>query len=153
MMSNAVRVFFNSASSFAFRAWSRSNSAASADRFGCFSGRRESAVLSNAPASRARVHSITCDDYRPSRRRIAPFSPFGAFSYSVTIASLYSGLNERRTGRGDGPSADRGPDGEDDSPRPPPATPPPRSSVDTNTRVSDHALCSEPLTPRCLRRA
>ncbi len=153
MMSNAVRVFFNSASSFAFRARSRSSSAASTDLFGRFSDRRESATPSSAPASRARVHSITCDEYKPSRRRIAPFSPFGAFSYSVTIASLYSGLNERRDGRGDGPSADRGPDGEDDPSPPPPPVAPRRSSVDTNTRISDHAPYCEPLAPSCLTRS
>jgi hypothetical protein len=45
------------------------------------------------------------EEYRPSRRRIAPFSPWGAFSYSVTIASLYSGLNTRRDGRGAGSAA------------------------------------------------
>jgi hypothetical protein len=103
MMSSAVRVVVNSDSSFAFRARSRSNSAASADRRGRFADHRESVTPSKAPASRARVHSITCDEYKPSRRRITPFSPFGAFSYSATIASLYSALNERRDGRGDGP--------------------------------------------------
>ena len=88
----------------------------------------------NAPASRARVHSITCDEYRPSRRRIAPFSPFGAFSYSATIASLYSALNDRRDGRGDGPPADRGPDDDDAADPPLPAPAPRRSSDDTSTR-------------------
>ena len=122
---------------------SRSNSAVSADRFGRFTDRRESATPSNAPASRARAHSITCDEYKPSRRRTAPFSPFGAASYSATIASLYSAGNERREGRGDGPSSARGPDDRDDSSRPPPW--PRRSSVDTDTRISDHALYREPL--------
>ncbi len=143
MMSNAVLVVVNCASSLAFRVRSRSSSAASADRFGRFADRRESATPSNAPASRARVHSITCDEYRPSRRRIAPFSPFGAGSYSATMASLYSGLNERRDGRGDGPSAARGPDDADDSSHSPASRR--RSSVDTDIRISDHALTWEPL--------
>jgi len=139
MISRAVRVVNNWASSFAFRARSCSNSTVSADRFERFDDCRASETPSNAPASRARAHSITCDEYKPSRRRIAPFSPFGAASYSATIASLYSGGNERREGRGDGPSAARGPDDEDGSSRPR------RSSVDTDTRISNHALCWEPL--------
>ena len=81
-------------------------------------------------------------------RRTAPFSPFGAFSYSATIASLYSALNVRRDGRGEGPSADRGPDDGDTSPLPVAAAR--RSSDDTSTRISDHALCCEPLTSSCL---
>src|SRR4029079_12061746 len=151
MMSNAVRVFVRSASSFAFRARSRSNSTASAERRERCADRRESAPPPNAPASRARVHSITCDEYRPSRRRIAPFSPFGAFSYSATIASLYSALNVRRDGRGEGPSADRGPDDGDTSPLPVAAAR--RSSDDTSTRISDHALCCEPRNFSCLTRS
>src|SRR4051812_37134216 len=142
MMSSAVRVFVSSASSFALRARSRSNSTASADFFGCFTGRREPVTPARAPASRARVHSITCEEYRPSRRRTAPFSPFGAFSYSATIASLYSALNDRRDGRGDGPPVERGPDNGDTSPLPLAAAR--RSSDDTSTRISDHALCCEP---------
>jgi hypothetical protein len=90
---------------------------------------------------------MTCDEYRPSRRRIAPFSPFGAVSYAATIASFYSGLNDRRDGRGEGPPADRGPD-EDEAARPGPlaGVSSPRPSADTSTRISDHALCCEPLT-------
>ncbi|MDN5920684.1 MAG: hypothetical protein L0I76_37215, partial [Pseudonocardia sp.] len=65
-----------------------------------------------------------------------------------TIASLYSALNDRRDGRGDGPSADRGPDDAADSPLP--AAAPRRSSDDTSTRISDHALYCEPLTSSCL---
>jgi len=71
---------------------------------------------------------MICDEYRPSRRRIAPFSPFGAFSYSVTIASLYSVLNARREGRGAGSAA--GTEGLGCSPE----------GVDTNIRISDPTL-------------
>ena len=80
---------------------------------------------------------MTCEEYRPSRRRIAPFSPLGAFSYSVTMASLYSGLNTRRVGRGAGSAA--GVEGLDCS----------SEGVDTYTRISDPALGQEPrlLTP------
>ncbi|MGW3472136.1 response regulator transcription factor [Saccharopolyspora sp. NPDC000995] len=46
--------------------------------------------------------ALTWEEYKPSLRRIAPFSPFGAFSYSATIASLDSGLNTRRDGRAAG---------------------------------------------------
>ena len=78
--------------------------------------------------------SIMCEEYRPSRRRIAPFSPLGAFSYSATIASLYSGLNTRRDGRGAGSAA--GVDGLGWS----------SEMVDTNTRISNPALGQEPRT-------
>src|ERR1700752_4792950 len=76
---------------------------------------------------------MICEEYRPSRRRIAPFSPFGAFSYSVTIASLYSVLNTRREGRGAGSAVGVvglggcSPEG-----------------VDTNIRIFDPTLRREP---------
>lgn len=77
---------------------------------------------------------MMCDEYQPSRRRIAPFSPFGAFSYSATIASLYSGLKTRRDGFGAGsvppPDADCLPD-----------------EVDTYTGISDpRPQVSTPVT-------
>jgi hypothetical protein len=64
-------------------------------------------------------------------------------SYSATILSLYSGLNERREGRGDGPSSARGPDRGGGSSGPPARSR--RSSVDTDTRISDHSLEWEQL--------
>src|SRR2546425_10605884 len=45
---------------------------------------------------------MMCEWYSRSRRRIAPFSPLGAASYSATIRSLYSAENVRRFGRGAG---------------------------------------------------
>src|SRR5699024_9573527 len=43
--------------------------------------------------------SITCEEYKPSRRKIAPRWPRSAPSYSARIASLYSCVNVRRFGR------------------------------------------------------
>jgi hypothetical protein len=43
------------------------------------------------PGSYAPVHSMICEEYTSSRRRMAPFSTLWAFSYSVTIPSLYFG--------------------------------------------------------------
>ena len=115
MISRAVLVVASSSSSLALRARSFSTSISAAERFGRFAELRASPNPARAPASRALVHSITCEEYRPSRRRIAPFSPFGDCSYSATIRRLYSAVNLRRDGRGDGPGSDRGPP----SPAPP----------------------------------
>ncbi|MFC5099691.1 hypothetical protein [Kibdelosporangium philippinense] len=132
-MSSAIRVFARSDCNFSFWRRSFSNSICSADFFGRFAGTVGSAgPLVRVPASRARAHSMTWEEYRPSRRRMAPFSPLGAFSYSVTIASLYSGLNTRRDGRGAG--SPFGDDGLGWS----------SEEVDTYTRISDPALGQEP---------
>ena len=55
-----------------------------------------------APASRALRHSVRCDEYRPSRRRIEPFAPSTAASYSANTASLYSAVKRRLVGRAAG---------------------------------------------------
>src|SRR6202011_537949 len=126
MMSSANLVLVRSASSFALRRRSFSNSTCSADFLGGFDDVTGSGPLVvRVPASRARAHSMIWEEYRPSRRRIAPFSPLGALSYSVTIASLYSGLNTRRDGRGAGSAA--GVEGLGWS----------SDGVDTYTRISD----------------
>src|SRR3979411_833198 len=100
---SANLVFARSDSNFSFRRRSFSNSINSADFFARFTGDADSAGLPDkTPASRALVHSTIWEEYRPSRRRIAPFSPLGAFSYSATMASLSAGVNPRRVGRGAG---------------------------------------------------
>jgi len=59
-------------------------------------GRSEPAA---AAASRARRHSTTWLEYRPSRRSKAPLSPSPSqASYSATILNLYSELKVRRLG-------------------------------------------------------
>src|SRR5437879_695758 len=87
IISSANRVLVRSPSSFALRRRSFSNSTCSADFLVRFDGGTGSVgpLAVRAPASRARVHSMTWEEYRPSRRRTAPFSPLGAFSYSATI--------------------------------------------------------------------
>src|SRR5680860_1254861 len=59
---------------------------------------------SNAAASRCLRHSAICEVYRPSRRSSAPRSgaPTGNWSYSSTMAALYSAVNDRRRGRAAG---------------------------------------------------
>lgn len=137
MMSNAIRVFFRSACSFSFCRRSFPNSICSA----VFrTGRRDPEDESSlplpvrAPASRALAHSIRCDEYKPSRRNTAAFSPCGAFSYSARIRSLNSGLNARRDGRGAGSD--------------PPGTGWSAEDVDTYTRISDPALGQHPALTR-----
>src|ERR1700716_1900839 len=109
MMSSAIRVFARSDSNFSFRRRSFSNSLSSADFFARFAGAADSAGLPDkTPASRALVHSMMWEEYKPSRRRMAPFWPLGAFSYSATVASLYAGVNTRRVGRGAGSASPAG---------------------------------------------
>jgi hypothetical protein len=89
IMSNAVPVFVSSASSFALRAQSRSNSTTSADFVGCFTDRadrRESVTPGRAPAlGPTRSHAGNTDLSAQNR---ALLTSFGAFSYSATIAQL-----------------------------------------------------------------
>ena len=109
MMSSAIRVFFSSDVNVSFCRRSFSNSTCSAVFFARFTGVVDSTGPPvKAPASRARAHSMIWEEYKPSRRRIAPFCPFGAFSYSATMASLYSGVNARRVGRGAGSDSPTG---------------------------------------------
>ncbi|WP_371863256.1 DUF6884 domain-containing protein [Nocardioides psychrotolerans] len=51
-----------------------------------------------AEAELARTHSVVWEEYRPSRRKIAPRSPWSAASYSPRIWALYSAVNVRRSG-------------------------------------------------------
>jgi hypothetical protein len=103
MMPSANRVFARSDYNFSFRRRSFSNSFSSADILARVAGAADAAGSPDrTPASRALVHSTIWEEYRPSRRRIAPFSPLGAFSYSATVASLYAGVNTSRVGRGAG---------------------------------------------------
>jgi hypothetical protein len=129
MMPSANRVFARSDSNFSFRRRSFSNSISSADFFPRVAGATDSAESPDkTPASRARVHSTIWEEYRPSRRRTAPFSPLGAFSYAATTASLYAGVNTPRVGRGAGSL-------------PPARTPDCLSDgEDTRTRISGPAL-------------
>jgi hypothetical protein len=135
MMSSATRVFVKSEVSFSFWRRSFSNSSWSTDFFTrCVDVLGSVGSPVRRPASRALAHSIMWEEYRPSRRRTAPFSPFGAFSYSVTIASLYSGVNARRDGRGAGSAC---------------CSPGERwdclsDGVDTVIRISDPTLGQEP---------
>ena len=53
----------------------------------------------NKPWRCWRRQSVIRLEYRPSRRKSAPFSPDSVqASYSARMASLYSGVNTRRTG-------------------------------------------------------
>src|SRR6267378_917323 len=114
MIPSANRVFARSDSNFSFRRRSFSNSISSADFFVRFAGAADSAGSPDkTPASRALVHSMMWEEYRPSRRRMAPFCPLGAFSYSATMASLYAGVNTRRVGRGAGSASPAGAGGSD----------------------------------------
>ncbi|WP_462203642.1 hypothetical protein [Frankia sp. CcWB3] len=84
----------------------------------------------NAPASRAFRHSAICAEYRSSRRKIAPFCPSAAASYSVKIRSLYAAVNDRR--RAFGSTSGSGRD------RPPLSRSPTRpSSVRSRLAVTD----------------
>src|ERR1035437_1961811 len=56
-------------------------------------------IAPSAPASRSRRHSLKVDEYRPSRRRIAPVPPAGARSISARTRSLSCTVNVRRRGR------------------------------------------------------
>ncbi|WP_271189765.1 hypothetical protein [Dactylosporangium matsuzakiense] len=102
MISNAALSRAGSAARRSFCRRSRSISACSAvlPRFGAgVAAAAAPAVPPRVPASRARRHSMVCEEYRPSRRNMAPFSPAGKRSYSTTIVILYSAVNERRRGR------------------------------------------------------
>src|SRR5215207_2571806 len=102
-ISNASLCFANSSSSRSLRRRSRSFSICSALRL---AGRAFGASSLSAPASRARRHSTTWDEYKPSRRNSAPFAPGSVrFSYSSTMASLYSAENRRRVGFAPGSSS------------------------------------------------
>ncbi len=91
-MSNAALVRASSVSAFSARALScsisRSRRSLSLD---------SSAVT--APAWAALRHPVMWEEYRPSRRKIAPRSPWSAASYSATIYALYSAVKVRRLGR------------------------------------------------------
>jgi hypothetical protein len=90
-------------------------------------------------------HRSPREEYRPSRRGIAPFFPFGAFSYSATMASLYSRLNARRVGRGAGSGAPAG------SACSPAAGRRGCSSDGVDTRTGSPVLPSRSGTPHSLR--
>src|SRR5262249_24795058 len=145
MISSASLVFANSDLSLSFSRRSFSSSIRSA----VFLFGRSSALLPQGasgvappvprtPASRARAHSIICEEYKPSRRRMAPFSPFGAFSYSVRTANLYSELNARRDGRGAGSAGSASATGS--------AACSGDDEVNTCSRISDPALSQDPGT-------
>jgi hypothetical protein len=51
-----------------------------------------------APRSRCLRHSFSKEEYRPSRRKSAPLSPFPSRSYSARIVALYV-AEKRRAGR------------------------------------------------------
>ncbi len=53
-----------------------------------------------APAAACLRHSEISDEYKPSRRNNAPFSPSGSRSYSARIRALYSAGNRRRVAFG-----------------------------------------------------
>src|SRR5699024_1402484 len=98
--SNAALVWASSASAFSARARSCAISRA------CARARPSPPAPSPAPlvvvpaaASAALRHSAICDEYRRSRRRIAPRSSRSAASYSATIATLYSAVKVRRLAR------------------------------------------------------
>src|SRR5680860_9196 len=97
---SASLVFCNSRSRWALRRRSRSSSTCSRLRLARPLGDRPS----NAAASRCLRHSAICEVYRPSRRSSAPRSgaPTGNWSYSSTMAALYSAVNDRRRGRAAG---------------------------------------------------
>ena len=122
MMSGASRVLVRSASSCALRRRSFSNSTCSAVFLGRFDGAAGSAgSVVRVPTSRARVHSMTCEEQRPSRRRITPFSPWGCVLVLGDDGELVLGA-EHSTGSAAGElgwSSD---------------------GVDTYTRISDPAL-------------
>ena len=84
--STTKRALASSCSSLAFSFCSRAICASRGSAAGRPRGRSGPASV---PASRARRHSITWLEYRPSRRSTAPFSPVAAASYSATTSSLY----------------------------------------------------------------
>jgi len=56
----------------------------------------------SAPLSRCRRHSDSADEYRPSRRRMAPIPPVSAApSISARMRSFVCAVNVRRRGRSD----------------------------------------------------
>ena len=76
---------------------SLSNSSCSAD---CLIGRGVPTRPASEPVLVARRHSVTCEEYDPSRRSNPPFAPASVQpSYCATIASLYSAVKQRRRGR------------------------------------------------------
>jgi hypothetical protein len=105
--SNAALLLANSARSRSFSRRSRSASTSAGLRAGL---RGLSANAACPAASRARRHSIRCDEYNPSRRSGAPFAPGSVRpSYSARIAALYPAVNDRRRGRSDlGPTTPAG---------------------------------------------